>query len=136
MSALTKRTCAVLFAGVGGFAGGAYGIQPRREDPGSSPGPLEITRTALCTSRLAELMAAFNTAALILFSASSREHRPAVGGLVGLPGRSNTTEAAWLTGVIFHFHDENAAQLDETVQEVLETDAQLHYRYEDISAPR
>jgi tyrosinase len=81
-------------------------------------------------------MAAFNTAALdpIFWL-----HHANIDRLWevwrGIPGRSNTTEAAWLTGVTFHFHDENAAQVDETVQEVLETEAQLHYSYEDISSP-
>ncbi|MDT0478305.1 tyrosinase family protein, partial [Streptomyces sp. DSM 41014] len=52
-----------------------------------------------------------------------------------MPDRTNTTEAAWLTGVTFHFHDENRATLTETVQEVLDTTTQLSYRYEDITAP-
>jgi len=134
--ALTNALAPVPFAGVGGFAGGRTGFSHAGEDPGSSPGPLEITPHGAVHVQVGGLMAAFNTAALdpIFWL-----HHANIDRLWevwrGLPGRSNTTEAAWLTGVIFHFHDENAAQLDETVQEVLETEAQLHYRYEDISAP-
>jgi tyrosinase len=134
--ALTNALAPVPFAGVGGFAGGRTGFSHVGEDPGSFPGPLEVTPHGAVHSDVGGLMARFNTAALdpIFWL-----HHANIDRLWevwrGMPGRSNTTEAAWLTGVTFHFHDENAAQLDETVQEVLETEAQLHYSYEDISAP-
>jgi tyrosinase len=133
---LTNALAPIPFAGVGGFAGGRTGFSHAGEDPGSSPGPLEVSPHGAVHVDVGGLMAAFNTAALdpIFWL-----HHANIDRLWevwrGMPGRSNTTEAAWLTGVTFHFHDENAAELDETVQEVLETEEQLHYRYEDISAP-
>jgi tyrosinase len=134
--ALTNALAPVPFAGVGGFAGGRTGFSHVGEDPGSAPGPLEVTPHGAVHVDVGGLMVAFNTAALdpIFWL-----HHANIDRLWevwrGMPGRSNTTEAAWLTGVTFHFHDENAAELDETVQEVLETEQQLHYSYEDISAP-
>jgi tyrosinase len=134
--ALTNALAPVPFAGVGGFAGGRTGFSHAGEDPGSSMGPLEGTPHGAVHVDVGGLMGAFNTAALdpIFWL-----HHANIDRLWevwrGMPGRSNTTEAAWLTGVTFHFHDENAAELDETVEEVLETEAQLHYSYEDTSAP-
>jgi tyrosinase len=134
--ALTNALAPIPFAGVGGFAGGRTGFSHAGEDPGSSMGPLEGTPHGAVHVQVGGLMGAFNTAALdpIFWL-----HHANIDRLWevwrGIPGHANTTESAWLTGVTFHFHDENAAQLDETVQDVLETEAQLHYSYEDISAP-
>ena len=134
--ALTNALAPVPFAGIGGFAGGRTGFSHAGEDPDSSMGPLEGTPHGAVHVQVGGLMGAFNTAALdpIFWL-----HHANIDRLWevwrGMPGRANTSEAAWLTGVIFHFHDENAAPLDETVQEVLETEEQLHYSYEDISAP-
>jgi tyrosinase len=52
---------------------------------------------------------------------------------LGQPGRANSTEAAWLTGVTFKFHDENAVPQTQRSKDV--TDQQLDYVYEDISVP-
>ena len=99
-------------------------------------GPLELSPHGAVHVDVGGLMVAFNTAALdpIFWL-----HHANIDRLWevwrGLPGRSNTNEAAWLTGVTFQFHNENAAQVDETVQDVLQTKEQLHYSYEDISAP-
>jgi tyrosinase len=134
--ALTDALAPVPFAGLGGFAGGRTGFSHAGEDPGSSSGPLEGTPHGSVHVGVGGLMGSFNTAALdpIFWL-----HHANIDRLWevwrGMPNRSNTTEAAWLSGVIFHFHDENRAPLDETVQQVLETEAQLNYSYEDIAAP-
>lgn len=134
--ALTNALAPIPFAGVGGFAGGRTGFSHGGEDPGSAMGPLEGTPHGAVHVQVGGLMGAFNTAALdpIFWL-----HHGNIDRLWEvwrtMPGRANTTESAWLTAVTFHFHDENAATLDEKVQEILETAGQLHYRYEDIAAP-
>ena len=37
---------------------------------------------------------------------------------LGQPGRANSTEAAWLTGLTFKFHDENAVPLTQDSKDV------------------
>ena len=134
--ALTNALAPVPFAGIGGFAGGRTGFSHAGEDPGSSMGPLEGTPHGAVHVQVGGLMGSFNTAALdpIFWL-----HHANIDRLWevwrGMPGRANTTESQWLTGLTFRFHDENAAQVDDTAQDVLETEAQLHYRYEDTSAP-
>ncbi|MBL1079821.1 LysM peptidoglycan-binding domain-containing protein [Nocardia sp. 2] len=126
----------VPFAGIGGFAGGRTGFSHSGEDPGSAMGPLEGTPHGAVHVQVGGLMGAFNTAALdpIFWL-----HHANIDRLWEvwrtLPGRADTTEPAWLTGVTFHFHDENATPLTEQSRHVLETPAQLRYRYEDISTP-
>ena len=73
------------------------------------PGRWKKPRTALSTAKWAEHGRVRYRGARSHLLAPSREHRPAVGSVAGKPGRANTTEAAWLTGLTFRFHDENAA---------------------------
>lgn len=134
--ALTNALAPVTFAGVGGFAGGRTGFSHAGEDPGQAMGPLEGTPHGSVHVQVGGLMGSFNTAALdpIFWL-----HHANIDRLWEvwrtMPGRVNTTETAWLTGVTFHFHDENAGALDEKVEDVLETVTQLRYNYEDIAAP-
>lgn len=124
------------FTGIGGFAGGRTGWNHFFDDPGAAGGPLENSPHGAVHNQVGGLMADFNTAALdpIFWL-----HHANVDRLWEvwrtMPGRSNTTETAWLTGVVFHFHDENGTPRTQTAQDVLETIDQLDYNYEDISAP-
>jgi tyrosinase len=133
---LTAALAPTDFAGTNGFAGGRTGFSHAGEDPGSAMGPLEGTPHGAVHVDVGGLMGSFNTAALdpIFWL-----HHANIDRLWevwrGMPGHVNTNESAWLSGVTFHFHDENAATLTETVQEVLDTAAQLNYSYEDTSAP-
>ena len=132
---LSAALAPVEFAGPAGFAGGRTGFSHGGEDPGSVMGPLEGTPHGSVHVQVGGLMGSFDTAALdpIFWL-----HHANIDRLWEvwrtMAGRANTTEPAWLSGVTFHFHDEHGAPLGEQVHQVLET-ADLHYRYEDISAP-
>lgn len=133
---LTSALAPVDFAGIGGFAGGRTGFSHGGEDPGSAMGPLEGTPHGAVHVGVGGLMGSFNTAALDPIFWLHHANIDRIWEIWRtMPDRTNTTEAAWLTGVTFHFHDENRATLTETVQEVLDTKTQLSYRYEDITAP-
>lgn len=133
---LTSALAPVDFAGIGGFAGGRTGFSHAGEDPGSAMGPLEGTPHGAVHVGVGGLMGSFNTAALDPVFWMHHANIDRIWEIWRtMPDRANTTEAAWLTGVTFHFHDENRATLNETVQEVLDTTTQLGYSYEDITAP-
>ncbi|MGV0812643.1 LysM peptidoglycan-binding domain-containing protein [Mycolicibacterium boenickei] len=133
---LTSAVAPVDFAGIGGFAGGRTGFSHAGEDPGSAMGPLEGTPHGAVHVGVGGLMGSFNTAALDPIFWLHHCNIDRIWEIWRtMPDRSNTTEAAWLTGVTFHFHDENRATLTETVQDVLETATQLGYSYDDIAAP-
>ncbi|OBF41261.1 hypothetical protein A5719_13275 [Mycolicibacterium peregrinum] len=133
---LTSALAPVDFAGFGGFAGGRTGFSHAGEDPGAAMGPLEGTPHGAVHVGVGGLMGSFNTAALDPIFWLHHANIDRIWEIWRtMPDRANTTEAAWLTGVTFHFHDENRATLTETVQEVLETAPQLSYSYEDIAAP-
>ncbi|WP_066897275.1 LysM peptidoglycan-binding domain-containing protein [Mycolicibacterium houstonense] len=133
---LLSALAPVDFAGIGGFAGGRTGFSHAGEDPGSAMGPLEGTPHGAVHVGVGGLMGSFNTAALDPIFWLHHCNIDRIWEIWrAMPDRSNSTEAAWLTGVTFHFHDENRAPLAETVQDVLDTAAQLGYSYDDIAAP-
>ncbi len=99
-------------------------------------GPLEGTPHGAVHVGVGGLMGSFNTAALDPVFWLHHANIDRIWEIWRtMPDRADTTEAAWLTGVTFHFHDENRTTLTETVQEVLDTATQLGYSYEDITAP-
>jgi tyrosinase len=131
---LAQALAPVTFAGPGGFAGGKTGFNHFFEDPNAGPGPLELTPHNGVHGQVGGNMGGFDTAGLdpIFWL-----HHANIDRLwdvwLGKPGRANSTEAAWLTGLTFKFHDENAVPLTQQSKDV--TDQQLDYIYEDISVP-
>ena len=131
---LAQALAPVTFAGPGGFAGGKTAFNHFAEDPNAAAGPLEVTPHGAVHNQVGVNMGAFDTAPLdpIFWL-----HHANIDRLwdvwLGQPGRANSTEAAWLTGVTFKFHDENAAILTQQSKDVI--DQQLDYVYEDIAVP-
>jgi tyrosinase len=131
---LAQALAPVTFAGLGGFVGGKTAFNHRSEDPNRAAGPLEITPHGVVHGQVGGNMGLFETAALdpIFWL-----HHANIDRLWDVwlrqPGRANSTEAAWLTGVSFKFHDENAATQTQQSKDV--TDQQLDYVYEDTSVP-
>jgi tyrosinase len=131
---LAQALAPVTFAGPGGFAGGKTGFNHFFEDPNAGPGPLELTPHNAVHGQVGGNMGGFDTAGLdpIFWL-----HHANIDRLwdvwLGQPGRANSTEAAWLTGLTFKFHDEDAVPLTQVSKDV--TDQQLDYVYEDISVP-
>ncbi|STZ73990.1 Tyrosinase [Mycolicibacterium fortuitum] len=133
---LASALAPVDFAGIGGFAGGRTGFSHAGEDPGAAMGPLEGTPHGAVHVGVGGLMGSFNTAALDPVFWLHHANIDRIWEIWRtMPDHADSTEAAWLAGVTFHFHDENRAPVTETVQDVLTTDPQLSYRYEDITAP-
>jgi tyrosinase len=131
---LAQALAPVTFAGPGGFAGGKTGFNHFFEDPNAAGGPLEQTPHGAVHVQVGGNMGLFEFAALdpIFWL-----HHANIDRLWDVwlrqPGRANSTEAAWLTGVSFKFHDENAVPQTQQSKDV--TDQQLDYVYEDISVP-
>mgnify|MGYP002652424430 CR=1 FL=1 len=123
------------FAGVSAFAGERTGFS-HAGDGNSVGGPLEGAPHGAVHVQVGGDMGGFNTAALDPIFWLHHANIDRIWEVWrGMPDRANTDEAAWLSGVPFRFHDENGGQLTENVRDVLETVDQLHYRYEDTSAP-
>jgi len=131
---LAQALAPATFAGPGGFAGGKAGFNHFFEDPNAAAGPLEQTPHNVVHGQVGGNMGGFDTAGLdpIFWL-----HHANIDRLwdvwLGQPGRANSTEAAWLTGLTFKFHDENAAPQTQRSKDV--ADQQLDYVYEDFSVP-
>jgi tyrosinase len=131
---LAQALAPVIFAGPGGFAGGKTAFNHINDDPNRAAGPLEQTPHGDVHVQVGGNMGFFDTAALdpIFWL-----HHANIDRLWDVwlrqPGRANSTEGAWLTGVTFKFHDENAATQTQQSKDVI--DQQLDYVYEDISVP-
>jgi tyrosinase len=132
---LAQALAPVTFAGPGGFAGGKTGFNHLTEDPNAAEGPLEQTPHDGVHIQVGGNMKNFDTAALdpIFWL-----HHANIDRLwdvwLGQAGRANTTEAGWLTGLTFKFHDENAVTQTQQSKDVADQQ-QLDYVYEDISVP-
>jgi tyrosinase len=131
---LAQALAPVTFAGPGGFAGGKAGFNHFSEDPNAAEGPLEQTPHDVVHGQVGGNMGGFNTAGLdpIFWL-----HHANIDRLWDVwlrqPGRANTTETGWLTGLTFKFHDENGIQHTQQSKDVI--DQGLNYVYEDTSVP-
>jgi tyrosinase len=131
---LAQALAPVTFAGLGGFAGGKTAFNHFFEDPNAAAGPLELTPHNVVHGQVGGNMGGFETAGLdpIFWL-----HHANIDRLWDVwlrqPGRVNSTEAAWLTGLSFKFHDENGVPQTQQSKDV--TDQQLDYVYEDTSVP-
>jgi tyrosinase len=131
---LAQALAPVTFAGPGGFAGGKTGFNHFNEDPSAAEGPLEQTPHDVVHTQVGGNMGGFDTAGLdpIFWL-----HHANIDRLWDVwlrqPSRANTTEAGWLTGLMFKFHDENGVQHTQQSKDVI--DQRLNYVYEDTSVP-
>jgi tyrosinase len=131
---LAQALAPTSFAGPGGFAGGKAGFNHFNEDPNAAAGPLEQTPHNVVHGQVGGNMGGFETAGLdpIFWL-----HHANIDRLwdvwLGQSGRANSTEAAWLTGLTFKFHDEQGVVHNQQSDDVI--DLRLNYVYEDISVP-
>lgn len=133
---LTQALAPSSFAGNVEFGGARTSWNHFNDDPAAAASPLEITPHGAVHVQVGGLMANFDTAGLDpLFWL----HHANIDRLwevwLGMPGRANTTESAWLSGETFHFHDENGVPKSQQVADVLDPQAQLNYRYDGIPSP-
>jgi tyrosinase len=129
---LTQTLASVTFGGPGGFAGGKTGFNHFFDDPNASTGAVEQTPHNGVHGQVGGNMLGFETAGL---DPVFWLHHANIDRLwdvwLGQPGRANSTEAAWLTGLAFTFHDENAMPRTQRSEDV--ADRPLDYVYEDVS---
>jgi tyrosinase len=116
------------------MAGGKTAFNHFAEDPNAAAGTVEQTPHNGVHSQVGGNMLDFDAAGLdpIFWL-----HHANIDRLwdvwLSQPGRANSTDPAWLTGLTFKFHDENAVPQNQQSKDV--TDQQLNYVYEDATVP-
>jgi tyrosinase len=125
------------FTGATQFGGPQTGETHLFEDPNSAAGPLEDSPHGSVHMDVGGNMQGFNTAGLdpIFWLHHANIDRIWDVWLGQGGGRANPTDPAWLSLIEFGFHDEDGAETRMTVDDVLDSENQLNYVYEDISGP-
>jgi len=136
-AALAKRE----FSGPAGFPGATAGFggpQTGFSHGGRTIGELENTPHGAVHMAVGGLMASFNTAGLDplfwlhhcnidrLWEVWLRQTNPA---------RRNPASAAWTTNQVFHFRDDSGADVTQVSGDVLDTEGQLNYIYDQFASP-
>jgi tyrosinase len=125
------------FTGATQFGGAQTGESHGGEDPNSASGPLENSPHGFVHVQVGGNMGGFDTAGLdpIFWLHHANIDRIWEVWLGQGGGRANPNATAWLSDVEFHFHDEAGVETRMTVEDVLDSENQLNYVYEDISGP-
>jgi tyrosinase len=125
------------FTGATQFGGPKTGETHGGEDPNSANGPLEGSPHGTVHIDVGGDMQDFNKAGRdpIFWLHHSNIDRIWDVWLGQGGGRANPTDPAWRNAIEFKFHDEAGAESRMTVDDVLDSENQLNYVYEDISGP-